>query len=174
MSTTIRSVSSTELENLVPALVELFRDLVNGGSSMGFLPPLTHDDARKYWLSLRPELEDGSRLLLAAYAEDRMVGSVQLKFASWPNAPHRAEVQKLFVDDSSRGQGVGGSLMGALHDAARQHGRSLLLLHTRHGGRAESFYKRLGYREVGVTPGYVVGRAGERFDDVTLYQELEW
>jgi ribosomal protein S18 acetylase RimI-like enzyme len=168
----IRPVSPTELADLLPAFVDLLRDLVHGGSWLGFLPPLTHDEARNYWLSLLPEIHAGSRLLLAATSDGRVVGSGQLKFPPWPNAQHRAEIQKLFVDTSLRGQGVGRSLMAALHDAARQHGRSLLLLNTRHGGSAERFYRRLGYREVGVIPGYAAGPAGERYDDVSLYHEL--
>jgi hypothetical protein len=62
--------------------------------------------------------------------------------------------------------------MAALHDTARQHGRNLLLLNTRRGGRAEEFYKRLGYREVGVVPGYTMGASGERYDSMALYHQL--
>jgi hypothetical protein len=39
-------------------------------------------------------------------------------------------------------------------------------------GRAETFYKRLGYREAGVIPGWTLGPAGERYTHVTLYREL--
>jgi acetyltransferase len=170
--TSIRPVSPTELESHLPAFVELLRDTVNGGVPMGFLPPLTHDEGRDYWLSLRPELQAGSRLLLAAYTEDGIVGSGQLSLSSWPSSPHRAELQKLFVATALRGRGLGRSLLTALHDTARQHGRSLLHLNTRRGEPAEVFYKGLGYREVGVIPGWTVGRAGERYDHVTLYQEL--
>lgn len=172
MSITIRPVSPTELDNIIPGLVQILMDTVNGGSSLGFVPPLLHDEARNYWMSLRPALESGSRLLLAAFNDDGVVGSVQMSFAPWPNARHRAEVQKVFVAPALRGKGVGRALMIALHDAAREHGRSLLLLNTRHRGPAVNFYKELGYREVGVIPGYAAGPTGERYDDVSLYQEL--
>jgi acetyltransferase len=89
-----------------------------------------------------------------------------------PNARHRAELQKLFVATALRGSGVGRSLMAALHETARQHGRSLLFLNTRRGDPAEGFYKGLGYREVGVLPGWTIGPVGERYDHVTLYKEL--
>ncbi len=42
----------------------------------------------------------------------------------------------------------------------------------RKDGRAETFYKRLGYREAGVIPGWTLGPAGERYTHVTLYREL--
>jgi GNAT superfamily N-acetyltransferase len=172
MSTSIRSVSPAELDKILPDLIELFRETVNGGVPMGFLPPLTQDQGRNYWLSVRTELQAGTRLLLAAFTENGLVGSGQLALATRPNAPHRAEVEKLFVTTALRGQGVGKLLMGALHEAATQRGRYLVLLNTRHGSRAESFYKELGYREVGPIPGWSLGPGGERYDHVILYQEL--
>src|SRR5262245_43083969 len=104
--------------------------------------------------------------------EGRLVGSAQLALPCWPNAPHRSEVQKVLVAPGKRGQGVGRSLMAALHGVAWQQGRSLLILNARQGGPAVGFYKGLGYQEVGVVPGYTVGPAGERYDNVTLYQQL--
>lgn len=172
MSLRIAPVSPTELEQVLPALVAILRDTVNGGVPLGFMPPLEQGEAERYWRSLRPELESGSRLLLAAYLGGQIVGSGQIVLSSWPNARHRAELQKLFVSSSLRGQGVGKLLLASLHHTARQRGRSLLLLNTRRGEPAEDFYKGLGYKEVGIVPGYTVGPAGERYDTVALYQEL--
>jgi GNAT superfamily N-acetyltransferase len=55
-----------------------------------------------------------------------------------PNASHRAEVQKLLVLRSWRRQGIGLALMTAIEQAARQTGRSLLVLDTRLGMRRSS------------------------------------
>jgi acetyltransferase len=140
---------------------------------MGFLPPITHDQARDYWLSVRTELQSGNRLLLGAFSESGLVGSGQLSIPTRPNAPHRAEVEKLFVAVALRGRGIGKLLMTALHDAARQRGRYLVMLNTRCGSPAERFYRELGYLEVGPIPGWSLGAAGERYDHVILYQELE-
>jgi GNAT superfamily N-acetyltransferase len=172
MPINVRAISAFHLENDLPELIDVLCGTVNGGASLGFLSPLSREDARSYWLSLRPEMYGGSRVLLAAYADGHIVGAGQLSLPPWPNAHHRAEVQKLFVAAGLRGQGVGRLLMTALHDVARQRGRRLLLLNTRRGEIGERFYKRLGYREVGVVPGYSLGPKGERFDSVSLYQEL--
>ena len=172
MATTILPVSAEGLDGLVPALTELLREAVNGGASLGFLPPVALEEGRKYWLSVRRELLAGTRLLLVARRDGRVAGAGQLTLPVWPNARHRAEVQKVFVDAGLRGRGIGRALMSAIHDTARMHGRSLLVLNTRHGGPAERFYKTLGYRPVGVIPGYTVGPAGESYDDLTLYYEL--
>lgn len=172
MPPTVRMVASAEIEDLLPALVDLLRESVNGGASLGFLPPLTHDQARRYWLSLRAELRGGSRLLFAAHLSDRLAGSGQLALPPWPNARHRVEVHKLLVAAVLRGHGIGRQLLHAMHDAARRRDRSLLLLNTRRGDPAEIFYKRLGYREAGVIPGYTVGPAGEAYDNVAMYRLL--
>jgi GNAT superfamily N-acetyltransferase len=168
----IRPVLADELQEVLPSLVTLLIDTVDGGHSMGFLPPLTRAKARRYWLSLRRELQTGSRLLFVASCEGRIVGTGQLLLSPWSNSQHRAELQKLFVATSLRGNGVGRLLMAALHDAARQRGRSLLVLNTRYGEPAEAMYRRLGYMEVGVVPGWTLGPAGERYTHVTLYHEL--
>jgi GNAT superfamily N-acetyltransferase len=168
----IRPLSAVELKANALALADLLIETVHAGEPMGFFAPLDRDQARDYWLSLRRDVHVGRRVVLAAFSDDRIVGSGQLEFPRWANGRHRAELQKLFVSSAHRGGGVGTMLMVALHGAARDRGRSLILLGTRHGGRAEGFYKTLGYREVGVIPGYSVGLAGERYDHIRLYREL--
>ncbi len=171
MSVEVRAVTAEEFPSLVPALVELLIDTVQEGASLGFLPPLAPAVAWKYWTALSSELHAGSRLLVGAFCDGRIGGSGQLVLPSLPNARHRAEVQKLFVDRTLRGHGVGASLMAALHGLARQRGRTLVLLQARRDV-AERFYKPLGYDEVGVIPGYSLGSNGERIDTVSLYTEL--
>jgi acetyltransferase len=172
-STRIRRIFASDLKHVISDLVDVFTDTVNGGYPLGFLPPITRDVARDYWISLFPELATGSRLVFVAFNGERVVGCGQLALSQRTNSPHRAEVQRLFVARALRGQGVGKSLMYALHDTAREHGRTLISLSTRRGEPAEEFYKRLGYVEAGVIPGWTIGPAGERYDHVTLYQELD-
>jgi GNAT superfamily N-acetyltransferase len=168
----VRSVTALEMVGILPELVELFTETVNSGSPLGFLAPITHTTARSYWVSLIPELEAGSRLLLVAFDGDTLVGSGQLALSQRHNSPHRAELQKLFVGLASRGLGVGRTLVHTLHAAARQHGRTLILLSTRHQEPAEKFYKSLGYVEVGVVPGWTIDRVGNRYDHVEMYRDL--
>ena len=171
MAIEIRVVSGDEYPAVVPTLVQLLIETVAEGASLGFLPPVDPAVATRYWTSLGPELAIGSRVLVGAFHDGRIVGSGQLSLSSWPNAQHRAELQKLFVVRSLRGLRVGQALMAGLHDAARQRGRSLVLLHARRPV-ADGFYKPLGYREVGVIPGYSSGLAGEPIDSVALYAQL--
>jgi GNAT superfamily N-acetyltransferase len=168
----IGAVSADETIGLIPELMEVLRNSVSEGGSLGFLPPVSQTTARNYWLSVLPDIRSGSRILLVAVAPDRIIGSAQLALPFFATALHRATVEKVFVDPASRGQGVGTLLMEEIHELARLHGRSLLLLGSRKGGGAEGFYRRLGYREAGVVPGFTWGGNGSVYDQITFYLDL--
>jgi ribosomal protein S18 acetylase RimI-like enzyme len=168
----IKALSPHELEAALPTFVELLQESVDEGASLGFLAPLAARDALEYWQSLQPDLESGSRVLLAACEQGRIVGSGQLALPAWSNGKHRASIEKLIVSAASRRRGIGKALVAALQDAARLRGRSLLLINARRADPAELLYKRMGYREFGVIPGYTTGPGGQRYDNVCLYREL--
>jgi ribosomal protein S18 acetylase RimI-like enzyme len=141
-------------------LVELLQDAVDSGASVGFLPPLSRETASDYWLSVFADVDAGHRILLGAMDGAKLVGSVQLELARKPNAAHRAEVQRLLVSRSVRRQGIGERLMRELHELAREHGRSLLVLDTRQGDPSELLYQKLGYTRAGVIPEYARSASG--------------
>ena len=172
MTVEVRRLDADAVDDLAPQLAQLLIETVEGGTPMGFMPPLSLQVAGDYFRSLRGDLQARHRVLLAAFAAGRPIGSGQIALSPWSNSPHRAELQKLFVARQARGHGVGRALMEALHASAREHGRTLLVLNTRHGESAQSFYRAFGYREAGVVPGWTVGRAGERYDHVTMYRQL--
>jgi len=172
MSPAIRRVTPDALSSLVPGLATLLVDAVGHGGSLGFHQPLDPAEAETYWESLRPEIEAGSRVVLVAERDGVVVGSGQLVLPSLPNARHRAELQKLCVLSTCRGQGIGRGLMDALHAEALRNGRTLVLLNTRRNEPPEAFYRALGYELVGVVPGYTVEADGTRHDTVILYREL--
>jgi len=171
MATEIRTVRPDEFPSLVPALVDLLIDTVDDGASLGFIAPVVPAAAWKYWIGLVPEFAAGSRVLVGVFCDGHIAGSAQLWLPSLPNARHRADVQKVFIARTLRGRGVGAALMAALHECARQRDRTLLLLNARRNV-ADRFYKPLGYREVGVIPGYSLGSNGARIDTASLYLQL--
>ena len=168
----MRVIAAPELIEVISDLTDAFVDTVNNGSPLGFMPPISRDQSRDYWISLLPELRGGRRLLIVAMSEGRVVGSAQLALSPRPNSPHRAEVEKVFVARSARGCGVGSALMRAVEDGALQHGRTLLLLNTRYKEAPHQWYKVLGYSDVGVIPGWTIGARGEQYDHVSMYKEL--
>ena len=170
MTVRVRAATAAELTALAPPLSTLLKEAVDQGASLGFLPPLDLAEAAAYWTSLSDDLRAERRVLLVAETGSGVVGAGQLFLPTLPNARHRAEVHKLFVAMSARGTGVGRTLMDALHAEAARRARSLLLLNTRRGEAPELFYRHLGYRDVGIVPGYTVDARGDRHDTVILYR----
>jgi ribosomal protein S18 acetylase RimI-like enzyme len=168
----IEQVSAAGVLSALPALVHLLDDAVASGASIGFLAPLDAEEAAAYWRGVADDLDSGSRLLLAAREGDTLAGTVQLELAGRPNAAHRAEVQKLIVLTSVRKQGIGWQLMEELERGAREMGRTLLVLDTRQGDAAERLYRRLGYQEAGVIPGYARSSLGTLDGTVYFYKQL--
>jgi ribosomal protein S18 acetylase RimI-like enzyme len=170
----IQSLTAAEARDLVDDLTRLIQDAVASGVSLGFMTPLDERAVRRYWQDTIAQIEAGDRILLVARDEnDALVGSAQLKLEPTPNARHRAEVQKVCVLRSTRGQGVGTQLMLALEDAARAAGRTLLVLDTRKDGVAEGLYRRLGYQEVGVIPGHARTVDGSLVTSIFFYRTLD-
>ena len=169
----MRVIAASGLIDVISDLTDVFVDTVNNGSPLGFMPPITRDQSRDYWISLLPELRAVRRLLIVAMSHGRVVGSAQLALSQRANSPHRAEVEKVFVARSARGCGVGTALMRAVENVARRHGRTLLLLNTRWQEPAYFWYKILGYSDVGLIPGWTIGPQGERYDHISMYKSLE-
>jgi ribosomal protein S18 acetylase RimI-like enzyme len=168
----ISKVSSDEQSSVLVELVVLLQDAVNSGASVGFLPPLSTEDAETYWRDVFRDVEQGDTFLLVARTAGQIVGSVQLALASKPNARHRAEVQKLFVLQIARRRGIAQDLMQAIEEVACKNGRSLLVLDTRQDGTAEELYRKIGYLEAGVIPGYCLSSSGQLDSTVIFYKTL--
>jgi ribosomal protein S18 acetylase RimI-like enzyme len=153
-------------------LIDLLRDAVDSGASVGFLPPVSREAAYDYWLAVFADIDAGRRLLLGAVHDGALVGSAQLELATKPNALHRAEVQRLLVHRTFRRQGIGERLMRELEEHARQHRRSLLVLDTRSGDPSELLYQKLGYVRAGLIPGYARSADGTLDATAFYYREL--
>lgn len=94
-----RLTPDTSIQEL-PALAALLRDAVESGASLGFLLPLTEEEATSYWEEVLAALRGHHRILLVARIDQKIVGTVQLDLASRPNGSHRAEITKLIVHTS--------------------------------------------------------------------------
>jgi GNAT superfamily N-acetyltransferase len=120
----LRTVSAVQLDELANVLI----DCVEGGASVSFLLPFGRDKARAFWAPVAGAVANGERALLVAEDSEGIVGTAQLLLAQPPNQPHRADVAKLLVHRRARRQGVAAALMRATEAAARDCGRSLLVL----------------------------------------------
>ena len=160
-------VSEDDLDGLALLLV----DAVDSGASVSFLAPMTLDFAKEWWRESISKA-DGRAIQLVARDAVGIAGTVQLHPAWPPNQRHRADIAKLFIHRRARRRGLGGMLMREIESRARAAGFTLLTLDTKRGDAAESLYRRGGWTEVGVIPGYALNPDGTPCDTVVFYKEL--
>lgn len=166
----IERLSEEQAKPILPRLVALLQDTVHHGSSVGFLPPLAFETAEEYWLETLNEVKQGKRILLVSSEAGDVAGTVQLALATKQNGLHRAEVQKLVVHTRFRHRGVARALMGAVEEAARAAGRTLLVLDTEQGSAAEQLYVKCGYARAGVIPQFALSADGSLITTVVFYK----
>jgi GNAT superfamily N-acetyltransferase len=168
----IRQLAATEARQHLGALADVLLDCVEGGASVSFMAPLPRATAESFFEQAVQEVQQGERILLAAFVDSQLVGTVQVVLATPPNQPHRADVAKLLVLRSARGQGIAARLMKDAEEASRLRGKTLLVLDTVTGGDAERLYTRLGWNRVGVIPNYALFPDGTSCDTTIFWKQL--
>jgi len=155
----------------VTALAHVLIDAVDGGASVGFLPPLGLPEAEAWWRNTLAGADERAAFVVAR-DETGIAGTVQLLPAWAPNQPHRAEIAKLLVHRRARRRGLGRALMEYAETRAQRAGFTLLTLDTKRGDDAERLYERTGWQRAGIIPGYALDPAGTPCDTVIFYKML--
>lgn len=156
----------------VQQLADVLIDCVEGGASVSFMLPLTRERALAFWHRVARDVAAGARALLVAEDAHGICGTVQLVLDLPENQPHRGDLAKMLVHHRTRRQGLGAALMRAAEDAARDSGKTLLVLDAVTGGDAERLYERLGWQKVGVIPDYALMPDGAPCDTTVFYRDL--
>lgn len=164
----LHEVRADHLEDLADVLM----DCVEGGASVSFMHPLTHERAEVFWRRVATDVEAGGRALLVAEDDEGICGTVQLVLDLPENQPHRADLAKMLVHRRARRQGLGAALMRAAESTARECGRTLLVLDTVTGSTAERLYARLGWVRVGEIPRYALMPDGVPCSTTVFYRDL--
>ena len=164
-------LDAAEARERLDELAEVLVDCVEGGASVSYMAPFSLAEARAAFAVVAGEVEQGRRLLLAAFADRELVGTVQVILAMPPNQPHPGEITKLLVRRSARRRGIARALMEQAEVEARAEGKTLLVLDTADDG-AERLYDRLSWRRVGVIPGYALFPDGRPCDTTVFWKSL--
>lgn len=168
----IRRLSPAEVRDHLAALAAVLFDCVEGGASVSYMAPFSLDDARRVFEGFVAEAEQGRRAILAAFADDVLVGTVQVIIALPPNQPHRGEIAKLLVHRSARRRGIAEQLMERAEEEARAEGKTLLVLDAVSTDAAARLYSRMGWTTVGVIPGYALYPDGRPCDTTVFWKAL--
>jgi GNAT superfamily N-acetyltransferase len=153
-------------------LAEILIGCVAEGASVSFLPPMPREKARAFWKRVSTEVAQNQRILLVAWLDGMLAGTVQLALESQENQPYRVEVEKLLVDPGLRRRGVGSALVHRAEQAAQRLGRRLMTLDTRGAAPGEALYRRLGWQEAGRIPRCELDAARIPQDVVLFYKEV--
>jgi len=165
----LHAVDDQQIEGLADVLI----DCVDGGASVSFMHPLTRERAVAFWRRVAEGVTAGQRALIIAEDKQGVCGTVQLNFELPENQPHRADLAKMLVHRRARRQGLGAALMRAAEAAARESGKTLLVLDAVTGGDAARLYERLGWVRAGDVPGYALWPRGGLCGTTFFYRNLE-
>ncbi|SNB51622.1 hypothetical protein SAMN07250955_101112 [Arboricoccus pini] len=149
----------TSLDHL-EALAGLLVETVASGGSVNFMYPMAEADAREFWRGSLAAAARGERVVLGAFIDDQLVGTVTLMLSFPPNQPHRAEIAKLMILVAFRNRGIASALMRTAETIARERGKTLLVLDTAEEGGAAPLYARLGYVKAGAIPDFALKPKG--------------
>jgi acetyltransferase len=168
----LRRVTAESFAHYRPGLIELLLDAVGQGWSLGFKADLDAAQARSYFDEVLSDVEQGNLLLWVVVRDEQVQASVQLALCQKLDGRHRAQVQKLLVQQQAQRHGLGQQLMTALEQGARQHQRGLLHLDIQAGAPAEAFYRALGYTRVGEIPDYTSGPNDDYHSTAIYFKSL--
>ncbi|MFM9997067.1 MAG: N-acetyltransferase family protein [Phycisphaerales bacterium] len=164
----LHTVDTAQIDQLAGVLI----DCVEGGASVSFMLPLTRARAEAFWCTVAVDVAAGRRALLVAEDGDGVCGTVQLILEQPENQPHRADLAKMLVHSRARRRGLGAALMRAAEAAARECGKTLLVLDAVTDGDAARLYERLGWVRVGEIPGYALFPRGGLCGTTYYYRNL--
>ena len=164
----LHALDDAQIDGLAAVLI----DCVEGGASVSFMAPLTHERAVAFWRRIGRGVAAGERAVLVAEDAHGICGTVQLVFDLPENQPHRADLTKMLVHRRVRRQGLGAALLRAAEATARECGRSLLVLDAVTGGDGARLYARHGWVRVGDIPGYALFPRGGLCSTTVFYRDL--
>jgi ribosomal protein S18 acetylase RimI-like enzyme len=156
------------------AVIALVQAVMAEGAALGWSGVPTEAEATAWWESLLADVSAGRAAVVAAWSgrDGSLIGLGEWR--RYPRAPQaqNADLEKVFVDSATRGQGVGQELIERLVDRAQQVGIEQLTLDCRgnnHG--AIRLYERLGFVEYGRLTDFVAAGA-DRWDKVHMVLDL--
>ncbi len=156
------------VERHAPAILEIFNEAIVNSTALYDYQPRSEQSMQAWFETKRRgnfpvlglEDRDGTLLAFGSYGT----------FRAWPAYKYTVE-HSIYVHQDHRGRGLGGVVMRALIEAARQRDVHALIGAIDAANSASiALHERLGFRHVGILP--QVGFKFGRWLDLALYQLL--
>jgi RimJ/RimL family protein N-acetyltransferase len=145
----------------IDAVVDMFVAVVDEGRWLGTQPPVDRDAQYERFLH---EATSNEAVSLVAVVDSEIVGHARVDLA-----PYKVAGLGMMVAARWRGRGVGGALVRAAIDAARDLGAHKVALQVwPHNDAARRLYLRHGFVEEGVLRRHYPRRTGELWDAVIM------
>jgi ribosomal protein S18 acetylase RimI-like enzyme len=149
----IRRGSPEDAETLAPLAIEIFNDAFAAN-------PLNKPEDMRVYISdafsveqTRREISETDSIFFIAEMADEMIGYAKLKERSTEDCitgENPIELQRLYVKKDFHGLGIAGELMNECFDIAREKKYQTIWLGVwEYNYRAQKFYEKLGFRQVG-------------------------
>ncbi len=99
------------------------------------------------------EISDPDIVTLVSEEDGRLIAFAQLRWGTAPDcvsAKHPGEIHRLYVDNDWHGKGIAQKLMRASIEEIQRRGSDVVWLGVwERNARAQSFYKKCGFAEIG-------------------------
>ncbi|ROS05513.1 L-amino acid N-acyltransferase YncA [Sinobacterium caligoides] len=154
-------------------LVYMANTVAKKEKTVGFASTLNEEQAQSYINGIKGLLGKSSEGFFVARFEGKIIFHVLISFKADPNNKHLAYASKAIVAPEFRGKKI---IQKALHyvcEKCEEKGSSILLLDARIGTPAEALWKRMGFIEWGVLPGYAKVN-GEDVGGSYMYQTTDY
>ncbi|WP_371791328.1 GNAT family N-acetyltransferase [Streptomyces sp. NBC_01471] len=156
------------------ALIDCWIEVSNAGGAAGFpFPPIDERDAAPALDAILESLAPQTCRLVMALDGDELLGWLNIRRSTSAVVTHWATLHHVQTRTRRHGQGIGSALMKEAHTIARDE-MDLEQLHlaARAGVGLETFYGRLGWKEVGRWPGALRLGPGDDRDEVLMLLDL--
>lgn len=156
----VTALSGAQLDECTAML----KRLVLGGAALGWIVPPSRAQVAEWIGGLAADVARGEAVMVVAVDAGRLAGVGCWRRYARPTLRPHVDVERLFVDPSRHGSGVGRAMLHALIDEARAQAVEVVTLDFRDGNpAAERLYRSVGFREHGRLPRFIAF-GEERFD----------
>ena len=172
-------MSNIEIKALSPSpdirkmLCDILIETVAHGGSVSFMHPLSQEAAEQFWTNSLSAADRGERIILGAFDDGSLVGTVTLLLDLPPNQPHRAEIAKMMTRVSHRHRGIATALLREAERMAIARKRWLLVLDTAEDEGAAGLYERMGFQLTGLIPDYALKPHGGLTGTLIYWKRLK-